>query len=266
MALFLRELKGNRKSFIIWTVCMVALNAMMMMFYPTVADQAKQLNELLKNYPKALMAAFNFDKLSFSDVLGYYGTESYTFIMLFGSLYAMIMSASILSKEESEKTIEFLLSKPVTRAYVVSGKLICAALYIFLFDLIFSITNYIFFEMVKRSNYDMKAFLLISAGPLLIHLTFAAIGFLISVFVVKAKSVIPISLGVVLGTYFLSIASDLTDKLKNLKYITPFKYVDAADLILNKRIEGVYLLIMFVVIVVSIAAVYIIYNRKDIIV
>lgn len=265
MNIFFRELKRNIKSFIIWTASMVSLNALLILFYPTIAEQSKQFEAILKAYPKALLAAFNMNRLSFSNILGYYGTEAYTFIMLFGSIYAMILASSILSKEESEKTIEFLLSKPITRSDVVTEKFLCTGLYIFLFDLIFSLTNYMFFEIVKKSSYDMKAFLLVSAGPLLAHLTFAAIGFLISTFVVKAKTTMSISLGVVLGSYFLSIASGLTDKLENLRYLTPFKYVDAADLILNKRIDSIYMWIMFIVIVVSISAAYIIYNRKDII-
>jgi len=119
------------------------------------------------------------------------------------------------------------------------------------------------FEAVKREEYSIEAFLLLSIGPWLLHLTFAAIGLLISVFVVKAKSVYPVSIGFVLVMYFISVMSSISDKLTNLKYFTPFKYVDSPDIIVNERIEPIYLIIMFAIITVSTAATYVLYNRKN---
>lgn len=264
MVLLLREMARNRKSFIIWITSMVLLNIMMMSFYPTIADQAQKFDELLQQYPKAFIEAFSLDKLNMSEILGYYSMEAYVFVTLFGSIYAMLLAASILSKEESEKTVEFLMSKPVTRNYIVTAKLLSMTIYIVLFNLILALVNFALFEVFKKDEYSMKGFLLISVAPLLMHLTFAAIGFFISIFIVKAKAVYPVALGVVLGTYFLSIASDLTEKLENLKYFTPFKYVNAGDLITNERIEWIYLVIMLAAVIVSILATYIGYSKKDI--
>ncbi len=87
---------------------------------------------------------------------------------------------------------------------------------------------------------------------------------LLSIFIVKAKAVYPLSIGVVLGLYFISIASALTDKLDSLKYFTPFKYFDAADLILDEKFKGLYLFITFSVIILTTVFTYIFYNRKNI--
>lgn len=176
----------------------------------------------------------------------------------------MLLGAGILSKEESDKTIEFLLAKPLTRNRIVTSKVCCVLVYIVLFNVLYTISNYIMFEIVKREAYDFTAFLMISLGPLLLHLTFASIGLLISIFIVKTKSVFPLSLGIILSMFFIGIASTLSEKTQDLKYITPFKYVDSGDLILDKRIEGVYLVIMLVVVVVCISMTYILYNRKNI--
>jgi len=264
MIIFLRELVRNRKGFIAWTVSLVLFNAMMVAFFPSIADNAKMYDEMLKGFPKGMIAAFGLDKISMSNILGFFGTECYIFITLFGSIYAMLLGASILSKEEGEKTIEFLMAKPVTRNVIVTAKVANAFFYILLFNVMFSFTNFLMFEAMKTEDYSIKAFLMLSIGPLLIHLTFAAIGFLISVFVVKAKSVYPISIGFVLVMYFLSIMSSISEKLTNLKYFTPFKYVEASSLIIDERIEPIYLVIMLGVMTVSIAATYVLYNRKNI--
>ena len=144
---------------------------------------------MVKGFPKGMIEAFGLDKISMSTILGFFGTECYIFITLFGSIYAMLLGASILSKEEGEKTIEFLLAKPVTRSTIVTAKMANAFFYITLFNIIFAFVNFLMFETVKIEEYSKKAFLLLSIGPLLLHLTFVAIGLLISVFIIKAKSV-----------------------------------------------------------------------------
>lgn len=263
MIIFIRELKRNRKSFIIWTASLVLFNIMIMSLFPSIADNTKMYDEMIKEFPKGIIEVFGLDKISMFTILGFFGTESYLFITLFGSIYAMLLGASILSKEESEKTIEFLLAKPVTRSTIVTAKAANVFFYITLFNLIFSFTNYLMFEAVKKEEYSLKALLMLSAGPWLLHLTFAAIGLLISVFVVKAKSVYPVSIGFVLVMYFINIMSSISEKLTNLKYFTPFKYVDAPDIIINEKIEPIYLIIMLIIITVSIAATYVLYNRKN---
>lgn len=264
MIIFIRELKRNRKSFIIWTVSLVLFNVMMLSFFPSIADNTKMYDEMIKGFPKGMIEAFGLDKISMSNILGFFGTESYIFITLFGSIYAMLLGASILSKEEGEKTIEFLLAKPVTRSAIVTAKAANVFFYITLFNLIFSFVNFLMFEAVKREEYSIKALLLLSVAPWLLHLTFAVIGLLISVFIVKAKSVYPVSIGFVLVMYFISIMSSISEKLTNLKYLTPFKYVDSPDIIINERIEPIYLLIMLSIITISLVATYVFYDRKNI--
>jgi ABC-2 type transport system permease protein len=169
-----------------------------------------------------------------------------------------------LSKEESDKTAEFLLSKPVKRNTVVTAKLLNVFFYIFSFNFALSLGSYISCEIVKRDKFSIDTFILLCVGALLVQLMFAAVGFLISVFVVKTKSVTPIAIGVVLGTYFLNSLAGMTEKTENFKYLTPFKYVDARDILTDKSLNPVYLLIISAVIVVSIVMTYVFYNRKDI--
>ncbi len=266
MNIFIRELARNRKYFLIWTIIMVLLDVMMMAFYPTIADMSKNLDELIKSYPKELLEAFGMDKLKMSELIGYFGTQVYVMIILLGAIFAMILGASIISKEEGEKTIEFLLSKPVTRTGILNGKGLCVLVYILLFNVIISLGNYIAFEIVKTKEYDMKAFLLMCVAPMLVQYTFAALGFLLSVFISKSRTVFPVALGITLGTYFIGIASSMTEKAENLKYLSPFRYIDAADLVVNKSIQGVYLLIMAVVTISSVIGAYVFYKKKNIMV
>lgn len=263
MVIYLRELARNRKSFIIWTLSLVLSDVLMMFFFPTVYDQSKQFNDILRQFPESLTSALNLDILNFSDVLNFFAYE-FQYIILFGGVFAMMFGANALSREEDDKTIEFLMAKPVTRSCIVSAKMLSVLTYLALFNIIMLLGNFITFEIVKKDSYSVKLLILVILGNFLAQVTFAAIGFLISVFVVKSKSVLSVSLGVVLGTYFLSFATAVSDKLENLKYLTPFKYVNPAELLKNGRIETVYLVIMLCTIVLSTALTYFFYSRKNI--
>jgi len=264
MNIYLRELKVNLKSLIIWSTTLAALGILVMSFFPTIAREAETFEKLLESMPKSLLTAFGLEKISMTDILGFYATKHYITVTLFGSIFAIILSSGILSKEESDKTIEFLLSKPVNRSEIITRKLLSYVTIIFIFNIVVSIALYITLQIVKIEDFSIKSFILLSVGPLLLHLTFASIGFLLSVFVTKSKTVLSVSLGIVLVTYFLSIASALSKKLDFLKYLSPFKYVDATDIITTEKIETKYLVIMAAIIIITITLTYVFYNKKDI--
>ena len=264
MPIYKREIISNRKSFLIWIIIIVALNAMIFSVYPSFASQAGGLEELIKSYPETFIKAFAVDILDLTNILHYFGMEIYLFITLLGSIYAMILGSGIISKEEDEKTIEFLLAKPVSRTKIITSKILAVLSYIVLFNIMLFIANYIMMEVLKTGGFDIKVFILLSLGALLLHLTFAAIGLLISVFIIKARTVMSVSLGVVLGMYFLGLASSMSDKLTGLKYVSPFKYVDAADIIINAKIDYMYIIIMVLIIGFSLIGTYIFYRKKDI--
>lgn len=264
MIIYIRELIRNRTALLIWTLTMVVFSIFLMTFYPTITDQAVELDNLMKQYPAELVQAFNFDRLRMADPMGFYGTEMYIFITLFGSIYAMLISISVLSREESERTSEFLLTRPVTRSRVITAKALAAFTNITLFNAAFGVSNFILFEIYAKGKYDQKILFLLILGPYLMHLLFGAIGLLISVFVIQARAVYPISIGVVLGTYFLSVVSTLSDSAKNLRYLTPFKYFDAADIVTDKEISPLSLIVIAVVLASTVLITYFFYSRKDI--
>lgn len=237
---------------------------MIFALYPSIADQFKNYTDMIKGFPKAMTQAFDLDKLDFSNILSYFGTYSYLYLVLAGAIYSMIQGAGILSKEESERTVEFLLSKPVTRVKVVTGKLLSVASYLLMFNILFMGSGLILIELVKKNPYKFSTLMVFALGSQLVFYLFAAFGAFLSVFIVKAKSIYPLSIGIVFGVYIVGIASDMSDKIKGMIYVSPFKYVESSSLIETGRIELKYLVIMIVAIVIFTFSTYFFYNKKDI--
>lgn len=261
--ILVRELKRNKRSTIIWIICIILLNILTMSIYPSFSENTKASNEMMNAMPKELLQAFGLDKINMTDLLGYYATQAYFYVILFGSIYAAILASSILAKEEAEKTIEFLLAKPITRNSVISGKFLALLIFIIIFNLLITIATYITFLAVETQEFDMNRFLLLAVGAFLVQLTFASISFFLSVFITKSKTAYPISIGLVIIGYIFNIISNISDKMENLKYLSPFKYVDYVDILVNGKIENLYLIIFLILNLLLIAGTYIFYNRKN---
>lgn len=263
MNMYIYELKSLRKSAAIWTCVMIALAALFLAVYPGMVNEAEDFKELLSNYPETVRAMLGINLDYITSILGFY-SMIFSFIILCGAIQAMNLGVSILSKEARERTADFLLVKPVSRAAVVSAKLLAGLTTILMTNILFNAAAFIMANMVKTADYNKKLFLMINLTMLFIQLIFLAVGMLVSVFFKRLKTVLPISLGVVLGLYMLGalIATGKDDDIA--RFISPFKYFDIAYIIKNAGYETAYLITGAAVVIVSIAASYIIYIRKDI--
>ena len=64
--------------------------------------------------------------------------------------------------------------------------------------------------------------------------------------------------------YFLNIVGNISDKAEFLKYITPFKYADAADVISSCSIDQKLVLVGGIYALVGVVLAFLYYGRKDI--
>lgn len=259
-----REIKANSRSFLVWTVSLAIFNFAMMMLYPSFADEAGGLADFIEMLPQEFLRAFGLDRLSLSDIMGYYATEGYLVFILASSLYAVLLSSSLLAKEESDKTIEFLLARPVTRSQVVLNKLLALTVLLFVLNTIVSLTTWAGFELYKREAYHMATLGWLFLAPFLAQMTFAMISLLLSLFVTRKRNVYASGIGLVLLLYFISFFVELNDKLRFLGYLTPFKYANAADIVTRQSMRTGDLLILLGVIGLTVLAVFLIYRRKNI--
>jgi ABC-2 type transport system permease protein len=175
----------------------------------------------------------------------------------------MNLGLSILSKEARERTADFLLVKPVSRSAIISAKLMAAFTAIVATNIVFN-TLTLLMASLTNTDFSVIKFLMINLSMFFIQIIFVAIGMVISVFFKKMKTVLPISLGIVFGFYFIGafLVTDSGNKVERI--LSPFKYFDVIYIINNASYEVFYLIVGVAVVVVYIVASYIIYNKKDI--
>ena len=263
MNIFLYELKSLRKSMLLWTISLLALAALYLSIFPSMAKDAEEFKQLLGSYPEAIRAMLGINLDYITSILGFY-SMIFTFIILCGAIQAMNLGVSILSKESRERTADFLLVKPVSRVTIVSAKLLAAITTIVITNILFIGLSTLLVTLEDTQDFSMKLFFMINLTMFFVQLIFIAIGMLVSVFFKKIKNVLPISLGFVFGFYLIGalLVTDSDNKVERL--LSPFKYFELPYIIKNGSYESMYLLVSGVIIVVAIAISYVIYNRKDI--
>lgn len=263
MNMYLYELKSLRKSTIIWTLSMLGLAALYLSLYPNMAEDAEEFKKLLEGYPAAIRAMLGINLDYISSLLGFYSLI-FTFIILCGAIQAMNLGVSVLSKESRERTADFLLVKPVSRIAIVSSKLLAALTAVVITNIFFISLSTFMANLAKTEDFSLKLFFMINLTMFFVQIIFIAIGMVVSVFFTKIKNVLPISLGFVFGLYLIGtlLVTDTSDKVE--RFFSPFKYFDINYIINHENYEPLYMVVGLIIVVVSIAASYIIYNRKDI--
>ncbi len=263
--MFKRELKLNLKSFIIWISILMGLFLVVFLVYPSITNSANMgmIDEMMKMFPKEMLKAFNMDITTIDSAFGWLKTEGFVFVLLITGIYSGILGSNILLKEESDKTIEYLNSVPVTRKNIVLSKILCGLFYIILMVVIIGIFNFIGLSL--SGEFDKKLYILLSSTPLFSSIVIFAICLFLSTFTHKTKKTLGISLGIVFVSYFLNIISEIGESTEFLKYISIFTLADIRNVILNVSINP-----LFVVLSIGIAVVFIIltmfhYEKKELV-
>ncbi|MBO7218944.1 MAG: ABC transporter permease subunit [Clostridia bacterium] len=263
--MFVRELKSNFKSALIWCLVLVGLFGVVMMAYPYIidTDQMSMMSEMMDMFPKELLVAFNMDIAMIDTAFGWLKSEGLVMILLILGCYSSMLGANILLKEESDKTIEYLASLPVSRTRIVVTKILVGLIYIVSVTLILGIVNFI--ALILAGSFDYLQFILLSISPLLPSLCIYFISMFISTFTHKTKYMIGVALGITFVSYLFNVFSTISSSVEFLKYISVFTLADIRGIIINVTLNPVLLAITLVVCGIFAALTCVRYNKKELV-
>lgn len=263
--MFKREIKVNLKNFIIWTSILIGLFIIVFLIYPSIvnSDNIKMMDEMMKMFPKEMLKAFNMDISSIDSAFGWLKTEGFIFVLLIIGCYSGILGSNILLKEESDKTIEYLNTLPITRNKIVINKVLAGLTYIILMIVIISIVNFI--GLTLSGDFDKKQYILLSITPIFSSVVIYFICMFLSTFTHKTKKMLGISLGIVLISYVLQILSEMSDVTDFFKYFSVFTLADIRHVIVNIAINPVMILLSSGLSIIFLILTIIKYNKKELI-
>ena len=261
--IYRHEFRARLKSVIIWSLALTAMVMFFFSIFPVFADQAALTNQLIANFPPALLEAFGLNRMDLSTVIGFY-----SFILVFAQLCLAIQAGNygfgLVSVEESELTADFLLSKPVSRSQVLTSKILAALTSLLVTQLVVWVASFSAIAIFRGSrSYEPSTLILLLVSMMILQLFFMSVGLAISLLVKRVRSVTPYSLGLGFGMYVLNAFAGIFGDVK-LEYLTPFKNLDPAYIVQHKGYNLPLVLISIAVIVASLAISYWRYIRRDI--
>lgn len=261
MNIFLRELKANLKSLLIWSGVMLLLILVGTSKFSAYYNDPSML-AMLDSFPKAILDAMSLRVFNLTTLNGFFGIM-FIYFGLMGAIAAAMWGSDMISKEERDKTVEFSLVLPVSRNRVITAKALAAVVNSILFVLV-TWGGSIVAAQAYNPDQTFYAYLRLEmAAMFMIEMIFLALGLLLGCAMKRYKISGSTAIGIILTTYFLSVAVSMKEDLAFLRYLTPFKYFDAAEFYRTMRLDGTYLLLSAGIIVLCVAAAYWSYNRRD---
>ena len=263
--MFSREMKINLKSFIIWLSILIVLFLVVFLIYPSIVSNQnmEMIDKMMQMFPEELLTAFNMDISTIDSAYGWLKSEGFVFVLLIIGCYSAILGSNILLKEESDKTIEYLNSLPITRNKIVFSKVLSGLIYIVLMVLFIGIFNFI--GLTLSGNFEIKQYLLLSITPLFSSFVVYFLCLFISTFTHKTKKMLGVSLGIVFLSYILQTLSTLSSNVEFLKYFSAFTLADIRNVIINNSINFVMILLSIVISIMFLILTLVNYNKKELV-
>jgi ABC-2 type transport system permease protein len=159
--------------------------------------------------------------------------------------------------------VEFSLTLPVTRSRLITAKLAAMVVDCILLLLV---TWGITLVGARQYQPDAEFYKFVSLGMLSFFIQmmiYLALGFFLGCTLKKYKLAGSLAIWILLGTYFLSLLVGMNKNLDYLKYLTPFKYFDAAQIFHDSSLQGGFVLLSVAIILVLIVAAFFTYQRRD---
>jgi len=259
--IFFRELKANLKSLLIWSGVMALLILVGSAKFSAYFNDPSML-AMLDAMPKAIIDAMSLRAFNLTTLNGFYGLM-FIYFGLLGAIAAAMWASDSISKEERDKTVEFSLVLPVSRSRVITAKALAAVVNCIVFVLVTWVVSIIAVQTYKPDQAFYNYLVLEMEAMFIIELIFLAVGLMLGCVMKRYKRSGSTSIAIILVAYFLSVASGMQSNLDFLKYFTPFKYFDAAELFRNGRMGANYLLLSALIIVVCVTVAYFVYNKRD---
>lgn len=182
--------------------------------------------------PKLLLA-LGIDKLmDFTVITNFFG-----YVLQYMTLAIMVFVTQVavnsLVKEETDGTIEFLYSKPISRSAIFIQKILANTLnFIFLLAAlgIITVVGYVSFSEYNLTD-SIKEVGILYSSMFYIGLVFMSLGILLSSLLKSSKGSSGIVIAIIFGTFILGIIGVIINDLSFLSYFSPIDWVKTQKLI-----------------------------------
>ena len=123
-SVLLKTLRDQRRTFLWWSAGLSAVNALIIILYPSVED-VPELDAIMESMPEALARLFMGDVVNLTSPEGYLNSQLFILVLpLLFLVFTIGRGSGAIAGEEERGTLDLLLSLPVRRSQVVLEKFV----------------------------------------------------------------------------------------------------------------------------------------------
>jgi ABC-2 type transport system permease protein len=225
-------------------------------------DSRDAVVSMTNNLPPAFSAAFG---LYIDEIFTYGGFYSFifTYIVLVGAIMASSISLSVFSREKRSKCLDFLLTKPVSRARIFSAKLLACLSLLAAMNILYIAAASIAYSASGEDPALMGTLVWASCALFFTQLVFMALGTIYAVFVRKVRSVSGIATGLGFAGFILSALHGILQE-EAIRFIAPLKYFEPRAVFSEGGFELQYAVTAIAVIIACIVLSYMRLGKNDV--
>lgn len=262
MNIFRREMKTHRKGLFFWSLGMVFMVMSGMAKFAAYEQAGQSVEEIMGALPRAVRIIFGLSSFDLTKASGFYGVL-FLYLAVMGAIHAVLLGSGVIAEEERDRTSEFLFAKPISRSHALTSKLAAGLTNIVLLNLVTLVSSFVFVDYYGKGENVTSEVLLLMAGLLFLQLIFFALGALIAGTARKPRSASGRATTVMLLSFVLFYMVNFNEKLSALRFFTPFKYFDAADLLEDMALDPVSVVVSVAIIVLALAGTYRFFGTRD---
>ena len=233
-----------------------------MVKYSGFAAAGEEANKFLEQMPLSARKLFGMAELDITSISAFYSIFSLYFFLLLG-LHAVMLGAVILSKEERDRTADFLFVKPLLRSRILTAKLVAALFNIAGFNLVTMISSIFIVNSFNKGEPIHGQIIRLCIALFFVQVLYLALGALVAALSNNTKKASSLAAFLLLFHFMLSVLIDLYEKLDKLTILTPFKYFDALQLMKEGKFEPIYMILVVAGIIAATVGTYLLYNKRD---
>lgn len=262
----MRTIKDRKWSILVYILTGVLFMWMYVGMFPTFADKQEEFKQIMEAYPESMMESFGVKDAAaiFENIENFVSTENYSFLwpIMMIALAVSIGGYSIAGEIE-KKTIETLLSEPISRLKLFWSKYIAGLALITVFSVFTILSVFPLCELHGVAYNTESHFIMLGLGLLFGWAIFSITTLFSTLFNERSKPYF-FSVGLLILMYALNIVANLKDNLADLKYFSFFYYFDASKALTEQTITWETLLVFGGIAILTTAFAAIIFDRRNI--
>ncbi|HYH36250.1 MAG TPA: ABC transporter permease subunit [Candidatus Saccharimonadales bacterium] len=259
------ELKQRRIAILWWTLGSVVLTVVILALFPSIRDQAQQLNQVINQLPPGLrgLKAGGSNNVDVADPVQFLNSQLfYATLPIIWIILAITRGSGALGKDEQNHTLELLLARPLSRARLLFAKALSLTIE---FIIVSGITALVILALAPSFDLHVGSarLLLAVAYTAAFSLSFGLIAFAlhsVSRLTSRAASAAAVFIG--FGGYVIASLSSLTDWLDLPVKFMPYHYFTPDKVMLGEPVTGLNLYLAGVLVLTVLS--YVGFRRRDI--